>query len=183
MKVQGNGQSAILSQEQLNLLFTKGLKRSRDKALFGICFYSACRISEALHLKVSDFSDTHITFRKSITKGKSLTREVRIIQPLKSILSEYHPRTELLFPGRCSSEKVLSRNAADRILRQACKDLSIQGASTHSFRRTALTTMSNAGIPLRTIQKISGHTSLEVLQRYLEVNDEQLYQAAMTLSF
>lgn len=183
MKVEGYGQAAILSREQLNLLFTQGFKCSRDKALFGICFYSACRISEALHLKVSDFSHTHITFRKTITKGKSLTREIRITQPLSLILSEYKPRTELLFPSRCFSEKVLSRNTADRILRQACKDLRIQGASTHSFRRTALTTMSNAGIPLRTIQKISGHTSLEVLQRYLEVNDQQLYEAALTLSF
>ncbi|ROI01686.1 hypothetical protein ED562_13735 [Microcystis aeruginosa FACHB-524] len=34
--------------------------------------------------------------------------------------------------------------------------------------------MSNRGVPLRVIQKISGHSSLEVLQRYLEVSDEQI---------
>jgi integrase/recombinase XerD len=37
-----------------------------------------------------------------------------------------------------------------------------------------LTMMSNRGVPLRVIQKISGHSSLEVLQRYLEVSDEQI---------
>ncbi|WP_442939264.1 tyrosine-type recombinase/integrase [Nostoc sp.] len=46
--------------------------------------------------------------------------------------------------------------------------------STHSFRRTALTQMSNASIPLRVIQEISGHRNLEQLQRYLEVSDEQV---------
>jgi integrase/recombinase XerD len=42
--------------------------------------------------------------------------------------------------------------------------------------------MSNAGIPLRVIQKISGHHSLEVLQEYLEVSPEQVRGAASSLS-
>ncbi|MHC5722581.1 MAG: tyrosine-type recombinase/integrase [Nostoc sp.] len=54
--------------------------------------------------------------------------------------------------------------------------------STHSFRRTALTQMSNAGIPLRVIQEISGHRNLEQLQRYLEVTDAQVLGAAASLA-
>ncbi len=54
--------------------------------------------------------------------------------------------------------------------------------STHSFRRTALTQMSNAGIPLRVVQEISGHRNLEQLQRYLEVSDDQILGAAAALS-
>ncbi len=50
--------------------------------------------------------------------------------------------------------------------------VNIDGASTHSFRRTALTQLANAGIPLRIIQDISGHSDLRTLQRYLEVNQE-----------
>jgi integrase/recombinase XerD len=37
--------------------------------------------------------------------------------------------------------------------------------------------MHNAGVPLRVIQKISGHSSLATLQRYLEVSDEQVIEA------
>jgi integrase/recombinase XerD len=58
----------------------------------------------------------------------------------------------------------------------------MEGFSTHSFRRTALTQMSNAGIPLRVIQKLSGHRSLAVLQEYLEVGDGQVRGAANSLS-
>ena len=58
----------------------------------------------------------------------------------------------------------------------------MEGFSTHSFRRTALTQMSNAGIPLRVIQKLSGHRSLAVLQEYLEVGDAQIRGAANSLS-
>ena len=42
--------------------------------------------------------------------------------------------------------------------------------------------MSNAGIPLRVIQEISGHRNLEQLQKYLEVSDEQVLGAAASLS-
>jgi integrase/recombinase XerD len=34
--------------------------------------------------------------------------------------------------------------------------------------------MSNAGIPLRIIQEISGHNNLEQLQRYLDVKPDQV---------
>jgi integrase/recombinase XerD len=42
--------------------------------------------------------------------------------------------------------------------------------------------MSNAGIPLRVIQEISGHRNLEQLQRYLEVDDGQVLGAAASLA-
>lgn len=58
----------------------------------------------------------------------------------------------------------------------------MRGGSTHSFRRTGLTQLSNAGIPLRVIQEISGHNNLEQLQKYLEVKPEQVRGAVAALS-
>jgi len=60
--------------------------------------------------------------------------------------------------------------------------IGFEGVSTHSFRRTALTQMSNAGIPLRIIQEVSGHRNLEELQKYLEVRPEQVLGAVSALS-
>jgi integrase/recombinase XerD len=59
----------------------------------------------------------------------------------------------------------------------------LQGVSTHSFRRTALTQMSSAGVPLRHIQEISGHDNLANLQRYLEVSPEQRRDAVAVIGF
>lgn len=44
-----------------------------------------------------------------------------------------------------------------------------------------MTQLSNAGIPLRVIQEISGHTNLEQLQKYL-VKPEQVRGAVAALS-
>ena len=57
------------------------------------------------------------------------------------------------------------------------------GVSTHSFRRTALTIISSAEIPLRVIQEISGHNGLGTLQRYLEVTPEQRQLAVAVIGF
>jgi integrase/recombinase XerD len=127
-----------------------------------------------------------INFRKANTKGKLQTRTIPVIEDLLRLLTSWrsHAGQIYLFPGRHPSHhwKHLHTNSADRILREAFSRTDIEGASTHSFRRTALTQMSNAGIPLRIIQEISGHSNLEQLQRYLEVKPDQVKGAIASLS-
>jgi integrase/recombinase XerD len=72
---------------------------------------------------------------------------------------------------------------ADKILKAACDRTLLVGVSTHSFRRTALTMMNSAGIPLRVIQEISGHNDLGTLQGYLEVSPEQKKRAVAVIIF
>ncbi|MUL39444.1 tyrosine-type recombinase/integrase [Gloeocapsopsis dulcis] len=183
MKVDGNGQGKILTPEELRLLFTEGLRSPRDRALFGICLFTGCRVSEALALQTSDIKGGTLTFRKSTTKGKLKTRVVDIQPGLAQLLAEYNPKPGALFPGMRGRSPTLTRFAADKILRDASDRVGIVGVSTHSFRRTALTMMSSAGIPLRVIQEISGHNDLGTLQRYLEVSPEQKRNAVAAIGF
>jgi integrase/recombinase XerD len=87
MKVAGNGQGKILTAEELRLLFTDGLRTPRDRALFGICLFTGCRVSEALALQTSDIKGETLTFRKSTTKGKLKTRVVDIQPGLVALLT------------------------------------------------------------------------------------------------
>jgi integrase/recombinase XerD len=106
------------------------------------------------------------------------------IQPgLAELLAEYQPKPGALFPGMRGVSEHLTRFTADRILRDATKRVGLEGVSTHSFRRTALTMMSSAGIPLRVIQEVSGHNDLGTLQRYLEVSPEQKRKAVAAIGF
>ena len=183
MKVQGNGQGKILTSDELRLLFTDGFTTSRDRALFGICLYTGCRVSEALALQTTDMKSGTITFRKSTTKGKLKTRVVDIQSGLADILAEYQLKPGPLFPGLRGVTERMTRFTADKVLRNACLRVGLVGVSTHSFRRTALTMMSSAGVPLRHIQEISGHNDLGTLQRYLEVTPEQRKKAVSVIGF
>ena len=183
MKVDGNGQGKILTPDELRLLFTEGLRSDRDRALFGICLFTGCRVSEALALQTTDIRGGTLTFRKSTTKGKLKTRVVDIQPGLAALLAEYQLEPGALFPGMRGVSPTLTRFAADKILKAPCVRVGLVGVSTHSFRRTALTMMSSAGIPLRVIQEISGHNDLGTLQRYLEVSPEQKRRAVSVIGF
>jgi integrase/recombinase XerD len=183
MKIAGNEQGKILTSAELKLLFAEGFVRERDRALFGICLFTGCRVSEALALQTTDIKGGTLTFRKSTTKGKLKTRVVDIQPGLAQLLAEYPTSPGALFPGMRGRSLTLTRFMADKILKAACGRVGLDGVSTHSFRRTALTMMSSAGIPLRVIQEISGHNDLGTLQRYLEVSPEQKRIAVAVIGF
>ena len=187
MKIDRHGQAKILTQAEIQLLFSQGLHSDRSRALFGICLYCCCRINEACTLSVNDVYSKgrvrpELLIRKGNTKGKLATRSIPVIEDLRGLLEVYqHPEAGYLFPGRWGKGHINSDSAA-RILREACQRIELEGVSTHSFRRTGLTQLSNAGIPLRIVQEISGHRNLEQLQRYLEVQPEQVRGAVAALS-
>jgi integrase/recombinase XerD len=188
MKVDRHGKAKILSQAEIQLLFSQGFQTPRDRALFGICLFTACRIREACTLRTADAYDTQgrvlpkLIIRKGNTKGKLGTRTIPIIDDLRVLLTNYHPggKEVYLFPGRFSSH--IDPDSADKILRKATRRVGLIGVSSHSFRRTALTMMSDNGTPLRVIQEVSGHRNLEQLQAYIEVRDEQVLGAVTGLS-
>jgi len=177
MKHDRNGQAKILTDSEIEAIFS--LLTPRDRAVFAVCLYCGCRISESLSIRISDIANGVITLRKNSTKGKRGSRSLPISPNLETILNDYLRITfpgEFLFPGR-DGTKPLTTAYADLTLRQACQKLGIKGVSTHSFRRTSLTRMHSAGVPLRTIQRISGHSSLATLSLYLEVSDQNLIDA------
>ncbi|MBD2303224.1 site-specific integrase [Nostoc sp. FACHB-190] len=193
MKIDRHGRAKILTQEEIQLLFSPEVTTARDRALYAVMLFTACRVNEAVTLRKRDVYDAkgrvrrEILFRKGNTKRKLATRSVPVIEDLRYWLQDYHPRedNEWLFPGNEYGPRIddhLHKDSAMWILRQACKRIGIEGVSSHSFRRTALTQMSNAGIPLRVIQEISGHRTLDELYKYLEVKDEQVLGAVSSLS-
>ena len=189
MKINRHGKAKILTPSEIQQLFNEGFQSDRDRALFGVCLYTACRVNEACTLNTLDVYDKkmrvrgEIIFRRHNTKGKLAARAVPVIEELRGFLVKYKPdsRNGFLFPGRHGSSHINSESAS-RILRETCEMIGFEGVSTHSFRRTALTEMSNAGIPLRIIQEVSGHRNLEELQKYLEVQPSQVRGAVSALS-
>lgn len=150
--------------------------------------FTACRVNEACTLLSEDVYDSqgrvrsHLTIRKKNTKRKLATRTLPIIQELRTILAAYEKQAGLvyLFPGRRGGH--ITNDSAMRILRKACERVGIEGASTHSFRRTALTQMSDNNTPLRVIAEVSGHRNLSQLQAYLDVRPSQVLGAVSSLS-
>ena len=189
MKRERHGRAKILTPTEIQLLFNQGLETLRDRALFGFCLYTACRINEACTQLTADAYERtgavrpYMTIRKGNSKGKLASRTIPSSEDLRLLLGQYRPHSgdKYLFPGRWGKRHI-HPDSASLILRRACRSIGLEGVSTHSFRRTALTQMSDAGIPFRVIAEISGHHNLTQLHAYLEVKPEQVKGAIASLS-
>ena len=188
VKSNRSGQSAILTSEQFDALMEQ--MRPLGRAIFYTARNTAGRINEVLSLKWANIYDDCLVFPKAITKKKVRTREIPLNPKIQAELSvwkttwpELYQREptpgDYLFPMKGDFSRHVLRRYADRLLRTACQKAGISGCSTHSMRRSALTAASDAGLPLRHIQELSGHSSLAVLQAYLQCSEQQKRAVAM----
>ena len=188
VKANRSGKAATLTPEQLDEIIAGCYPKFA--AVLSVCRFTACRITESLSLRWENILPDTLVFPRLITKKKMATREIPISPKLNLALQDWknqwpalcgrdYEKTDWVFPATKDITKHLARPRVDEALRASCRKLGVEGASTHSFRRSALTQASTAGVPLRHIQALSGHSSLEQLQRYLDVSEDQKKQAAM----
>ncbi len=89
MKIDRHGKAKILTQAEIQLLFSQGLQTERDRALFGICLFSTCRINEAVTLQIADVYAPNglvrpeLIIRKGNTKRKLATRTIPVFEDLR----------------------------------------------------------------------------------------------------
>lgn len=117
----------------------------------------------------------HLTNRAS--KGKS---GGRIIPMHDSIRSNLEDLMDLPSPGGTVIRSERSKSVAPQMIvnlfRGWYSELGLAGCSSHSGRRTFITTaarkISLVGGSLRDIQALAGHKSLQTTQRYIDPNNQ-----------
>ncbi|MDX2232285.1 MAG: tyrosine-type recombinase/integrase [Leptolyngbyaceae cyanobacterium bins.349] len=164
MKVNRNGQAEILTPQQLIELLHH--LPYPHRIIAAICYYTTSRVGEVCQLQAEDLRGSKIVFRRANTKTKR-TKEVSIPAKLQTELESAElPRSGYLFPGQNGGH--MTRQAFDHALRETCDYLGFPGVSTHSFRRSSITALHYAGVPLKTIQKRSGHATIAQVGAYIE---------------
>ena len=190
MKTNRNGQSKVLTTAELDLLINE-LPKGVHTVLANVCRRTGCRISEARQLKWENIFPGAITFPKGVTKTLE-SRTIPIFSSLYDLLMEWKQEIELIkgqpvspsdwvFVGRFG-DKPITRQAHGKQLQITIERIGFKGVSSHSYRRSALTSASSKGLPLKAIQTLSGHKSLAVLSRYLEVSEEERKNVAQAFA-
>lgn len=184
------GKAKVLSSQEIQAVF-KLLENPRDCTLFALGLYTGLRITEIIsleqdHVFTTDGGIRYKLVLKRLKKRNTLYSEIPLHPKVRQALENY--RTILapgqwLFPSSRSESGHIVRAQGHNILTHAFRLLKAEGAKTHSMRRTFLTNLSRAGIPLRTIQDMSGHSSLAQLQEYLDVDPEDKHRAISMLKY
>lgn len=58
----------------------------------------------------------------------------------------------------------------------------LEGATSHSGRRTFITTLASKGVGVRVLASLAGHRSISTTQRYIDVNDDMMRAAVDLLT-
>jgi integrase/recombinase XerD len=61
------------------------------------------------------------------------------------------------------------------------KNANVVGASSHSGRRGFITNLANRGVSVRVLMELSGHKSIAVTQRYIDINPSMMRSAVEML--
>ena len=122
------------------------------------------RVREELRLNPSQ---TKGGFARTVFLNKQLQREISRYSASLSALPA--PESALLLSqkgGRFSS------NTLCQLFGEFYSRAGIDGASSHSGRRSFITKLAHSGISAKVIMELAGHKHLSTTQRYIEVNDE-----------
>lgn len=153
--------------------------RNRVMLLTGL--WSGMRVGEISSLKVGDVMNADCSVKAEVrlsaeqTKGRQ-PRTVFLPQKLRDELSAYlvlrtdaKPEHPLFIT---SGRKRFSANVMAQHFHYLFKRAGIAGASSHSMRRTFLTTLASKGIGIRVLAALAGHKGLQVTLKYLDASDD-----------
>ena len=165
MKTNRYGQSAVLDSNQLDELIS-ALQGRHHQVLAEVCRRTACRISEGRQLTWASITSSGITFPKTICKGKLASRSVPTTIRLHEVLTSWRREWAALygrepkpgdhvFPGRWGAEPMSSRAFMDA-LERAARETGLEGVSSHSFRRSALSAPVRPECPWRRLGRCLG---------------------------
>ena len=131
----------------------------RDNALCRLLACNALRISEALNTNVEDLSyEGHHRTLKITRKGGKLRRPP--ISPFVSVAIDQYLNgrtTGPIFLARDGLRR-MDRHAASRIVKRLVKDIGVtKSISPHCLRHSAITSLLNAGVPIRDVQHFADH--------------------------
>ncbi len=165
----------ILSRKEVGRLFQAATNR-RNRALLMITYGAGLRVSEVVHLKISDIDSDRMTLRIDQSKGRKDRYGLlsdRSLQELRVYWLHYRPK-DWLFPSREGKGPITRHRALD-IFHETKANAGIDKAGgIHSLRHAFATHMLEAGVDLHTIQRLLGHRSLRTTMRYLHVSERRL---------
>ncbi|MCB5252471.1 MAG: tyrosine recombinase [Candidatus Cloacimonadaceae bacterium] len=155
----------------------------RNKVMMELLYATGMRVSELLGLTIHDL---HFEQTMILVRGKgSKQRYVPYLKSLNPLLHKYlelhrnillkEKQTDILFLNRFGNQ--LSRMGFWKILRQACIKAGIKrDVSPHTFRHSFATHLLEAGVSIRIVQSLLGHSSINTTQVYTHVDTRWLIE-------
>ena len=160
----------------------------RNRAMLMTTYLSGMRVAELASLRYKDVVDADGNIRNEIRLSAEQTKgnEARVVfvseklsKELERYISIYKPKNFNLkfFYSQKAKSDGFTANTLTQFFHYLYKQSGIDGASSHSGRRTFITNLANKGISVRVLASLAGHKNISTTQCYIDVNDEMKRKA------
>lgn len=168
-----------LHESEIEQLFITIGDHLRDQVIFTLMLHAGLRVGEIVNLGLADVYLSETSTPRLRLKGKGdRERIVYLSATAAQLLGEYLSSR----PGM-SKERLFLNQRGKPItitgiqlqLAMYCQKAGIW-VTCHQLRHTFACQMIAAGVPVTSVQKMLGHSSLKTTQLYIEVSDRQVEQ-------
>jgi integrase/recombinase XerD len=169
--------------EQVQTYIQSKPNAQRNRTMLMMTVWAGLRVSEVADLRYDDVVDARGRIRTEIFLAAhrvkhNHARTIFINSRLKDELAAYiSSRTWVdttvpLFATNRGQRHAFSANTLTQHFYWLYKRAGISNASSHSGRKTFLTSLSSKGISVFVLAGLAGHKSITTTQRYITVNDD-----------
>jgi integrase/recombinase XerD len=150
--------------------------------------WAGLRVGEVACLRWRDVTDSkgrikdEIRLLPDMTKGRH-ARTVFVSAKLQQILQEYADKTRCIdrnypfFASQKSAKSGFSANSLAQTFALLYRAAGLEGASSHSGRRSFLTRLSNQGTAIHLLKALAGHRNISTTAAYLYSSPSQIKAA------
>lgn len=162
----------------------------RDVTMLLLTHWCGMRVGEVAALRISDVIDTNGDVRSEIAlkaaqtkgdKGRTVFVPLKMRRALEAYISTGHKRSYSEFLFATQKGQRFSSNTATQHLQRLYARAGIDGATSHTGRRTFITELAAKGVSVRVLAALAGHASLQTTMRYIDVNDDMMRNAVELL--
>jgi integrase/recombinase XerD len=173
---------SVLSPDEV-LRLIEAATPGRDRVLLQVAYGCGLRLSELLHLRVTDIDSARMVIHVHQGKGAKdclVPLSLRLLQELRAYWLLCRPRT-WLFPGQTADGTMTSSNVQRRFGRLVKQVVLNKHCSMHTLRHSYATHLLEAGVDVLTLKALMGHSSLQTTARYLHISTQRLHQTPSLL--
>ena len=184
-------QAKTLNQQELRKVLDYISTRKhaqRNRAMLMTTFLSGMRVGEVSALRFSDVVDSEGNIRNEIRLTPQMTKgqyarvvfiNERLRKELQQYIRFYNPtdKTMKFFYSQKRDSDGFNANTLTQHFHFLYRRAGLDGASSHSGRRSFITNLASKGVSVRVLMNLAGHRSISTPQAYIDINDNMLRSA------
>lgn len=165
----------VLSKEEVKQLISQ-TKNHKHRLILELLYSSGLRLGECVNIQIDDLElkeKIGWVRRGKGAKDRFFILSEKLVTDITSYLEKEKMTTGFIFLGRNKNQ--LSRRAVQKFVKHAAKRAGIRKpVKVHTLRHSFATHLLEAGVDIRKIQELLGHSDLSTTQIYTKVSAEEL---------